>query len=78
MSTLELKDQLISRIQITDDDDILSGLLKMLEFELNNLEIYKLNSFQKESIEISKQQIINGEVYSEEEANKLTDEWLNR
>lgn len=78
MSTLELKEQLISRIQITDDDDILSGLLKMLEFELNNSEIYKLNSFQKESIEISKQQIINGEVYSEEEANKLTDEWLNR
>lgn len=38
MSTLELKDQLINRIQITDDDDILSGLLKMLEFELNNLE----------------------------------------
>ncbi len=77
MSTLELKEQLISRIQITDDDDILGGLLKMLEFESNNSKIYELNKFQKESIEISKQQIINGEVYTEEEANKLTDEWLN-
>jgi hypothetical protein len=77
MSTFELKEQLISRIQITDDDDILGCLLKMLEFEMNNSENYKLNKVQKESIEISKQQIINGEVYTEEEANKLTDEWLN-
>lgn len=77
MSTLELKEQLINRIQITDDDDILCCLLKMLEFEMNNSENYKLNKVQKESIEISKKQIINGEVYTEEEANKLTDEWLN-
>lgn len=77
MSTLELRQQLISKIQITEDEEILGGLLKMLEFELNNTEVYHLNKFQKEAIAISKQQIIDGEVYTEEEANKLTDEWLN-
>ncbi len=77
MSTLELKQQLISKIQITEDEEILWGLLKMLEFELNNTEVYRLNKFQKEAIAISKQQIIDGKVYTEEEANKLTDEWLN-
>jgi hypothetical protein len=77
MSTLELRQQLISKIQITEDEEILGGLLKMLEFELNNTEVYHLNNFQKEAIIISKQQIIDGEVYTEEEANKLTDEWLN-
>lgn len=77
MSTLELRQQLISKIQITDDEEILGGLLKMLEFELNNTKDYHLNKFQKEAIAISKQQIIDGKVYTEEEANKLTDEWLN-
>ena len=76
MSTIELQQQLISKIQITHDDDILSGLLKMLEFELNNSEVYILNESQKEAIAISKNQIINGEVFTEEQADKLTEEWL--
>lgn len=77
MSTVELKKQLISKIQITEDDDILGGMLKLLEFELNTTEAYKLNVHQNEAIAISREQITKGEVYSEEEANKLTDEWLN-
>ena len=76
MSTIELQQQLISKIQITQDDEILSGLLKMLEFELNNSEVYSLNESQKEAIAISKMQIINGEVFTEDEADKLTEEWL--
>ena len=78
MSTIELKNELISKIQVTDNEDILGSLLELLEFELNNTEIYKLNKLQKESIAISKQQILDGDVLTEEEANKLTDEWLNR
>ena len=77
MSTLELRKQLISKIQITEDEEILEALLKMLEFELNHSKVYHLNKFQKDAITIAKQQIVNGEVYTEEEANKLTDEWLN-
>lgn len=78
MSTIELKEQLISKIQITEDDDILGGMLKLLEFELNKTEVYMLNAHQKEAIAISREQIARGEVYSEEDANKLTDEWLNK
>ena len=48
----------------------------MLEFELNNSEVYILNESQKEAIAISKNQIINGEVFTEEQADKLTEEWL--
>lgn len=36
MSTLELKEQLISKINITNEDYILEGLLKLWEFESNN------------------------------------------
>ncbi|MBP9882763.1 MAG: hypothetical protein KBF32_05135 [Chitinophagales bacterium] len=76
MSTIELKEQLIEKIQVTDDADILNGLLKLLEFELNTSVIYKLNALQKESIAISREQVAKGEVYTEDEATKLTDEWL--
>lgn len=76
MSTIELKEQLIEKIQVTDDADILNGLLKLLEFELNATVTYKLNALQKESIAISREQVAKGEVYTEDEATKLTDEWL--
>ncbi|MBK6482244.1 MAG: hypothetical protein IPG01_03710 [Chitinophagaceae bacterium] len=76
MSTIELKQRLIEKIQVTDDNDILNGLLKLLEFELNATVTYKLNAHQKESIAISREQITKGEVYTEDEVNKLTDEWL--
>ena len=76
MSTIELKEQLIEKIQVTDDADILNGLLKLLEFELNTTVTYKLNAHQKESIAISREQVAKGEVYTEDEATKLTDEWL--
>lgn len=77
MSSTELKELFISRIQVIDDDQILSGLLRIFEAELKNAEQYKLNKYQRESIAIAEQQILNGEVYTEEEADKLTDEWLN-
>jgi hypothetical protein len=76
MSTIELKQRLIEKIQVTDDNDILNGLLKLLEFELNATVTYKLNAHQKESIAMSREQITKGEVYTEDEVNKLTDEWL--
>lgn len=76
MSTIELKQRLIEKIQVTDDNDILNGLLKLLEFELNATVTYKLNAHQKESIAISREQITKGEVYTEDEVNKLTVEWL--
>ncbi len=77
MSTLELKNELISRIQVTDNDEILGSLLKLLEFELNSSKVYELNRLQEESIALSKQQIIEGDVLTEDEAKKMTDKWLS-
>ncbi len=77
MTTIDIKEQLISKIQVTDDKEILSGVLELLEFELNNMDTYTLTDSQKQSIALSKKQIKEGLVYSEEEADKLTDQWLN-
>lgn len=76
MTTRELKEQLISKIQITEDQDILEWLLGLLAQEPNQAEIYNLNNEQIAAIDRAEEQIKKGEYYSEEEADKLTDEWL--
>ena len=43
MTTLELQEQLISKIQTTTDEDVLKGVLSLLEFETETDEIYILN-----------------------------------
>jgi hypothetical protein len=77
MTTLEIKQHLISKISVTEDQEVLSGVLDLLEFELSNNNGYLLSESQKESIAISKQQIIEGKIYSEEEADALTEKWIN-
>lgn len=76
MSTLELREQLISKIQVTNDEDVLEGMLRLLEFESKD-EVYKLNNEQKDAINLAREQVQRGEFYTEEEADKLTDKWLN-
>ena len=77
MSPLELKKQLINKIQITHDEDVLGGLLRLLEFE-SKVGIYKMNDEQKTAIKIANEQIQLGDFYTEKEADKITDEWLNK
>ena len=78
MTTLEIRENLISKINITEDHEILSGVLDLLEFELDGNEGYTLTDIQKKSIALSKQQIKEGKVFTDIEADKLTDKWLNK
>jgi hypothetical protein len=76
MSTLELQKQLISKIQITTDQDILESVLRLLEFETSSDETYFLNENQKAAIVNARQQVANGQFYTDDEVDKLTEEWL--
>lgn len=63
-------------MNITEDSDLLEAMLRLLEFETNETEVYVLDAQQKQAIEISRAQIKNGEFYTEDEADKITEEWL--
>ena len=76
MSTLELQEQLISKIQITTDQDILESVLRLLEFETLSDETYLFNENQKAAIVKARQQVANGQFYTDDEVDKLTEEWL--
>lgn len=72
MSTVELQNQLISKIQITMDEDILENVLRFLEFETSKDEVYAFNEAEEQAIEKARQQVKNGQFYSDEELVKLT------
>lgn len=74
MTTLELQEQLISKIQTITDEDVLKGVLSLLEFETD--EIYILNEEQQQAIAKARHQVDNGQFYTNEEVDKLTEEWL--
>jgi hypothetical protein len=76
MSTLELQKQLISKIQITTDQDVLESVLRLLEFETSSDETYFLNENLKVAIVNARQQVANGQFYTDDEVDKLTEEWL--
>ena len=78
MSTSALQAQLISKIQNTTDVDILEGVLRLLEFETAHQEIYPFNDEEKNAISKAREQVANGRYLTDEEVDKLTEEWLKR
>ena len=78
MSTIELRKQLIDKIQKTEDNKILEEVYRLLELESDDIEIYKLNADQKKGISEAREQIKNGQYLTEEQANKDIDEWLKK
>ncbi len=77
MSTLELQEQLIRKIQIITDDDILTGVLQFIEFETEKDEIHVFNEVEQQAIAKARQQVADGQFYTDDEVNKLTDKWLS-
>ena len=77
MSTLELRNRLIDKIQKTRDGRILEEIFRLLELGSEDSDTYKLNKNQKEAINEARQQIKKGQFLTEEEANKEADKWLN-
>ena len=73
-NTILLKNNLISRIQNSDDLEFLNAL--QVIFDGSEKELYKLNKLQEKSIEISRNQIKNGNFKENSEVLKEAKEWL--
>jgi len=78
MSTTELKEILIEKIQKTDNENVLVELYKLLDKESSNPDIYTLTVAEKTEIYNAKNQIISGQSLTNEEANKEIEEWLKK
>ena len=78
MSTIELRKRLIDKIQKTDNENLLGEAYRLLELETEDIEVYKLTDDQRKAVNEARQQIKNGQFLTDEQANKETDEWLNK
>jgi hypothetical protein len=78
MTSLELKEKVISQIHITEDSDALEFILEFLLQNDGSNSIYKFSDDLRKRLDISVEQSNNGEVISEEEERKLTEEWLEK
>lgn len=76
MSTIELKERLIEKIQTTSDSDILEEVYRLLEIEQNDTAIFYFNNEQKKQIDTAQKQVQKGQYLSNLEADKEIDQWL--
>lgn len=77
MSPTDLKEQLISKIQETEDKTLLEELSVLFELQEPDT-VYELNEEQKKNIKTAQEQIKSNQFLTNDEANKDIDEWLNK
>lgn len=78
MSTNELRERLIEKIQQTDNKYILKEVSILFDIENDETEIYKLTNDQKREINAAQLQIKDGKFFSNDEVDKEIDEWLKK
>ena len=77
MTTLELKKKLIKRINSLDDDLLLQEISRLAGLDEEESDIYYFTKEESDAVEEARKQYARGEYLSNEEANKLFDEWLD-
>lgn len=78
MTTKELKYQLIERVLMLNDDDLLLDLIRLIDNESIDNDTYRLSNNHKLAVGEAIRQIENGEYLTNQQSNKETDEWLNK
>lgn len=78
MTSVELRNKVISKIRQINDEEILKEIYKLLDDSLEETETILLSENHKNAIEIAKEQIEKGEFLSNEQANKEIGKWLSR
>jgi predicted transcriptional regulator len=78
MSTVELKQRLIERIALIEDDQILTEVYRLLEWTNANPESVKLTSELQAALDAGLKDIENGHTISHKQAKQEIDEWLSK
>lgn len=71
----KLQQELIQKISSIKDENILQAIKNYLKFAEND-EVYQLSEAQVFSVNEAEEDIKNGKILSNEEADRKIDEWL--
>lgn len=78
MTTKELKHTVIDKVNEIEDETLLNDLIKLIDDNSLDNNIYQLSSNHKFAIDKANKQIENGDYLTNEQSNKEIDEWLNK
>jgi len=70
MTTIEMKNQVIGKINQLTDNELLMDVYKLLDDSLMDSDIYRLSDNHKVAIDTAISQINNGDFLNSEQANK--------
>ena len=76
MNTEEIKNSLYEGIENIEDDDFLLEIKALIMKKHNPSDFPKLSELQIERIKDSENQIENGDFFTNEQADKIIDKWL--
>lgn len=75
MTTIELKKKLIKQINNIEDELLLQEMSRLIDIQEDESDIYYFTKEERDAVEEARKQYARGEYLSNEEANKLFDEW---
>ncbi len=76
MSTEQLKNLVIDKISEIEDENFLQAIKTILDSNTAATSIYKLTEEQKQKVEIGLNQLVKGQIISNEDLEQEEDEWL--
>ncbi len=78
MTAIEMKNQVIGKINQMTDNELLMDIYKLLNNSFIDPEIYRLSDNHKIAIDTAISQIDYGDFLTNEQSNKEVNEWLNK
>ncbi len=78
MNTLQLKQMLVQKIELIQDDSYLLAINTLIDSSMNANKVFILNDEQKIKLLESKKQLANNEVTEIEDAFNEIDLWLEK
>ncbi len=78
MSVTELRKQLIDKIYLIQDENLLKEAFRLLDVGSRDLDVYKLSESQITAVNEAREQISKGDSVKNDEADREIDEWLRR
>jgi len=78
MSTVELKNKVIKRLEDVNQPHLLEEILNLIEIETRSEEVFMIPEEHKADLEISLQQLKEGKTVPNEVVNERMQKWLYR
>jgi len=78
MSTIELKNKVIERLEDVNQPHLLEEILSLIEMETRSEEVFMIPEEHKADLEISLQQLKEGKTVPNDVVNERVQKWLYR